>query len=147
MAVTELATLAIKPPHAVDTPALIEGLREVAKKQAAWSGFPLHFFYDGASRIYLISGWESVEAHNEWIRSEVNQGLLVMLDEYLGVEDFMHLDVELDEKFLEQKTISCDRHGDEFSSRGKGGWSLDAKARTWVVFSDSEGSGLERMGV
>jgi len=111
MAITEFATLVVKPPHALDTPVLIEGLREAAKRQAAWSGFPLRFFCDETSRIYLISGWESVDAHNEWIRSAENQGLLVLLGDYLEVEGLVHVDVELNEEFLNRDVISCERYG------------------------------------
>ncbi|KAL6298627.1 hypothetical protein BKA93DRAFT_743807, partial [Sparassis latifolia] len=41
----------------------------VAERQSSWSGHPLFFFQNTTtpSEIYLVTGWTSVGAHEEWI--------------------------------------------------------------------------------
>lgn len=74
-----------------------------------------------------------------------------MMDEYVEIEELVHVEVALDDAFLGQEMIVCERYKYEegmekgedewrrrrMSSRmGKvGGWGLDTKDRTLLVFS------------
>lgn len=160
MTITEFATLAIKSPYHPNSPELLVHLREAAKRQSAWSGYPLHFFFDDTSRIYLLSGWKSVEAHYEWIRSTGNQELMEVLADYLEVEGLVHADVELDEELLGQTVISWERHeyteketmgAEEWKTErvggGRGGWGLDTENAIGIFKVRIGGAGVESEGV
>ncbi|KAH9852740.1 hypothetical protein C2E23DRAFT_148146 [Lenzites betulinus] len=78
MPVTEIAVLKLLSRHSWDSAETRSFFAAVASQQAAWSGYPLHYFQDtsDASVVYILTGWESVPAHWEWIKSEPNQKLL-----------------------------------------------------------------------
>ncbi|KAL1944765.1 hypothetical protein VTO73DRAFT_3195 [Trametes versicolor] len=78
MSVTEIATLKLVPPHTWSSPATRSFFAAAASQQAARSGYPLHYFEDttDAAIVYILTGWESVAAHEAWIASEANQKLL-----------------------------------------------------------------------
>ncbi|OJT08699.1 hypothetical protein TRAPUB_425 [Trametes pubescens] len=78
MSVTEIATLRLVPPHTWSSPATRSFFAAAASQQAARSGCPLHYFQDTADAaiVYILTGWESVAAHEAWIASEANQKLL-----------------------------------------------------------------------
>ena len=44
--------------------------------------------------IVLVSGWESVAAHETWIASETNQSVMRVLNEMVTIEEFRHLDID-----------------------------------------------------
>lgn len=44
--------------------------------------------------MYLISGWESVKKHEEWIASEENQEFLRKLASFVGIEGLVHVGVD-----------------------------------------------------
>lgn len=98
MPVTEFAILEALEPHAVDSPLVQTFLADVARQQAAWSGYPLLFFKDAAkpTAIYLISGWTDVPAHDKWIASEPNQELLGRAGPILAVKQFFHLNIDFE---------------------------------------------------
>ncbi|KAJ3930548.1 MAG: hypothetical protein NXY57DRAFT_1011617, partial [Lentinula lateritia] len=87
---------------------LIDHLRLVAEKQSAVSGYPVLFFEslspDSKSIFYLISGWSSVAAHYEWIHSQTNQELLVLLKDFVGVKGLAHVSVDFNEMRCELET-------------------------------------------
>ncbi|KAI0636567.1 hypothetical protein C8Q77DRAFT_511144 [Trametes polyzona] len=94
MPVTEIATLKLlRPWDAAETQGFFAA---VSAQQAAWSGCPLHYFRQTATSpdpsttvVYILTGWESVDAHGEWIRSEQNRRLLERgkgLVEVVGLE-------------------------------------------------------------
>lgn len=74
-------------------------LKIAAKEQSAVSGYPVVFFQSllSSSVFYLISGWTSVSAHHTWIASQTNQELLARLTGFVGVKDFVHVDIDFDE--------------------------------------------------
>ncbi|KAA1469277.1 hypothetical protein DENSPDRAFT_757529, partial [Dentipellis sp. KUC8613] len=96
MPVTEVAILNLIPPHEFRSPTLLPLFRLLAKRQSAWSGFPLRFFQNTSKEgeIYLVSGWKDVPAHYEWIASDANQELLELLKSYLTVASLMHLEID-----------------------------------------------------
>ncbi|KAJ3881015.1 hypothetical protein F5051DRAFT_398185 [Lentinula edodes] len=111
MPVTEFATLEVldsSNPSLIAQPLLIDHLRLVAEKQSAVSGYPVLFFEslspDSKSIFYLISGWSSVAAHYEWIHSQTNQELLVLLKDIVGVKGLAHVSVDFDEMRCELET-------------------------------------------
>ncbi|KAK0473582.1 hypothetical protein IW261DRAFT_1657507, partial [Armillaria novae-zelandiae] len=76
-------------------PSLRDLLVRLRKNQGAWSGFPVYFYTKDSERVlYLISGWQSVSAHEEWIASDKNQALLQLFEPHVQITDFVHLDVE-----------------------------------------------------
>lgn len=44
--------------------------------------------------IYLISGWESVEKHEEWMASSENQSFLKELAAYVAISSLIHVDMD-----------------------------------------------------
>ncbi len=96
MTVTEFATLKLLSPHTWDAPDIQAFFRTLSVQQGAWSGYPLRFFADTTDPqlIYLITGWESVPAHYEWIASEQNQKLLERGKGMLEVEGLAHAEVD-----------------------------------------------------
>ncbi|KAI0331064.1 hypothetical protein GY45DRAFT_1210604, partial [Cubamyces sp. BRFM 1775] len=96
MPVTEIATLALNPPHTWDSPDVQSFFSAVAAQQAAWSGYPLHYFQDTADPrvVYIFTGWESVPAHFKWIESEQNQALLARGKGLIEVKGLQHARLE-----------------------------------------------------
>ncbi|KAK7463536.1 hypothetical protein VKT23_006884 [Stygiomarasmius scandens] len=96
MPITELAILKLNPPNTLTTSPIPEHFALLQTRQSAWSSYPLRFYYNIAnpSLIYLLSGWDSVDAHGEWIKSDGNQELLKLLGPYLTVEQLAHLDMD-----------------------------------------------------
>lgn len=101
MAVTELAILKAVTPGAVQTPSVQAFLRTVAEQQAARSGFPVLYYHPitsdpsgDADTVYLLSGWDSVAAHDVWIASAANQALLKEMNGVFALAGFHHLDVD-----------------------------------------------------
>jgi heme-degrading monooxygenase HmoA len=109
--VTEFAFLNILPPTTLDTPKLATGfLREVVA-QSSWSGYQLQFFHstqesNGAAKtiLYILSGWASVQAHNEWIASSESQELLKYFGDagMMSVGGLAHLDIDFTKLSFEQ---------------------------------------------
>ncbi|KAJ4477268.1 hypothetical protein J3R30DRAFT_3244556, partial [Lentinula aciculospora] len=101
MTITVFATLEVLASSNVQSiiqPPLINHLSLVAEKQSAVSGFPILFFEslspESKSTFYLISGWTSIAAHHEWIQSQTNQELLVLLKDIVSVKGLAHIDVD-----------------------------------------------------
>ncbi|KAF9267843.1 hypothetical protein L218DRAFT_854539, partial [Marasmius fiardii PR-910] len=111
MPITEFAILKL------NTPITSEGrlgmlLKRLQTSQSSWSSYPILLYSDylsintskpststSDSTVYLISGWESVEAHQKWIESDENQELLRLFGEEFGVEirGFWHLSLDFEE--------------------------------------------------
>lgn len=101
MTVTELAILKAVTPGAVQTPSVQAFLRTTAEQQAARSRFPVLYYHPITSNpsgdvdeVYLLSGWDSVAAHNVWIASAANQALLKEMDGMFALAGFFHLDID-----------------------------------------------------
>lgn len=96
MTVTEFATLKLVSPHTWTSPDVQAFFQTLSAQQGAWSGYPLRFFADttDSQLIYLITGWESVAAHYEWIASEQNQALLERAKGMIEVEGLAHAEVD-----------------------------------------------------
>jgi hypothetical protein len=100
MPVTELANFHLKNNKGLD--ALENEDTKTAfliatKKQAADAGYPVYIFtqVEDPSHIYLLGGWDSVEAHVEkWIPSEENQKLLASVQDGLDVVWVHHIDID-----------------------------------------------------
>ncbi|KAI0647464.1 hypothetical protein C8Q79DRAFT_629654 [Trametes meyenii] len=100
MPVTEIATLKLVPPFVWISPEVQSFFSAVSTQQAAWSGYPLHYFEDTFNaNVYILTGWLSVPAHHEWIKSDQNQALLVRGKSLIDVVGLRHgrLQMELDE--------------------------------------------------
>ncbi|KAJ3540390.1 hypothetical protein NM688_g6231 [Phlebia brevispora] len=97
--ITELATLEIIPPSSASSSNLMSFLREASTRQGARSGYPVLFFQDAQSptTLYLISGWQSISAHEAWIASEENQTLLRNMSQLLRVKGLVHIAINFQE--------------------------------------------------
>ncbi|EKM82353.1 hypothetical protein AGABI1DRAFT_124830 [Agaricus bisporus var. burnettii JB137-S8] len=117
--VTEFACLQLTPPTTLQHPQLILGLLAGTKAQHAWSGYPpnlfIHQFREEPSAskdfsdktstsIYIISGWASVEAHNEWIASPKNQEIMRSFgnSNLLRLGGLAHLDIDFTKLSFEE---------------------------------------------
>uniref|UniRef100_A0A0W0EXW0 ABM domain-containing protein n=1 Tax=Moniliophthora roreri TaxID=221103 RepID=A0A0W0EXW0_MONRR len=109
MPITEFATLTFNTP--ISTAPLPELLQRLSTNQSAWSGYPLLFFVDTSDPniIYLVSGWESVAAHQKWIESNENQELLRLFGPYVEITGFSHLEVNFDEVPREQGFLTVSK--------------------------------------
>ncbi|QRW21666.1 hypothetical protein RhiXN_06655 [Rhizoctonia solani] len=150
--VTEFAILRLKSENtSLDDPELIAGLRRVSAEQSAWSTFPLYWFtYSSPNQdtfVCILSQWEDVFAHQEWIESDQNQALLELLTPKLEIYAFCHVDlhasksgIELGDVFLatqlswrkltedERVAGGQDRKGDSC------GWAVDLPEPAFYVF-------------
>lgn len=99
MTITEIATLELLVPHTWDSPDARTFVRTLSDRQSAWSGHSLFFFKgaDSPGQIFLISGWKSVQTHNEWIASAQNQGLLEMTKGLVEVRGLVHADINFED--------------------------------------------------
>lgn len=116
MTITEVALLKITAPHTWSSPSIIRFFLDLSAKQSACSGYPLlflrriHVDQSSASTPHadhtalaeetlLVSGWQSLAAHLEWIEGGINQELLRQASEeqLLTVGLFMHLDIHFPE--------------------------------------------------
>ncbi|SJL06619.1 uncharacterized protein ARMOST_09961 [Armillaria ostoyae] len=95
MTITEFAELQFHSADFLSKPSLRDLLLRLRTNQGAWSGFPVYFYTkDSEQVLYLISGWQSVLAHEEWIASGENQTLLKLFEPHVQITDFVHLNVE-----------------------------------------------------
>ncbi|KAK0436457.1 hypothetical protein EV421DRAFT_1127422 [Armillaria borealis] len=96
MTITEFAELQFHSADFLSQPSLRDLLLRLRTNQGAWSGFPVHFYTKDSEQVllHLISGWQSVPAHEAWIASDENQTLLKLFEPHVQITDFVHLDVE-----------------------------------------------------
>ncbi|KAJ2921739.1 hypothetical protein H1R20_g15353, partial [Candolleomyces eurysporus] len=98
LTITEFASLKLKAPYKVTSDPLPELFTLVRERQSAWSSYPLLYFTDTSDKsiVHILSGWDSVSAHEEWIKSDGNQDLLKRFASYLEDVTLRHLDVTFD---------------------------------------------------
>lgn len=150
MPVTEIAFLQFSPSVTWDTPKIGTYFRLLSQRQSAWSGYPLIFFTDTkGEKITLVSGWDSVEAHNGWIASEGNQELLKLLGPYLTVEGLVHLELRFGDIPEGIQQIKLEKlEGDENWASGGGRWSAIVKAAdTQESYRVSDEEGLKMVSL
>jgi hypothetical protein len=96
MPVTEFVSFRFKAPHTLHDDDVRSNFQKVSSWQSEWSKYPLTFYnaVDDPSVVYLVSGWEDVEAHMKWIESEKNQTLLKIFEPILSIIDFAHLEID-----------------------------------------------------
>src|SRR5260221_4176618 len=96
MPVTELATFRFKVPHTLNDSEVRSQFQKLSSWQSGWSKYPLTSYnaVDDPAIVYLVSGWEDVQAHMKWIESDGNQELLRIFDSILSIVDFAHLEIE-----------------------------------------------------
>ncbi|KAJ1304784.1 hypothetical protein OPQ81_005920 [Rhizoctonia solani] len=161
--VTEFVILRLKPDMtSLKDPELIAGLRRVSSEQSAWSTFPLHWFTytaDGYTFVCILTQWDDVPAHQEWIDSAQNQALLKLLLPILEIHAYCHVDlhasksgVELGD-LLQAKQLSWRKLTEAERVAGPGGrigdacgWAVDTPEPTFYVFrvDDETGAGMEQ---
>jgi heme-degrading monooxygenase HmoA len=93
MAVTELALLHLKPPHAL-TPAICTVLAKAKAAMTSFTSKPFHILrqVEDPEYLYVLGTWPSREAHVEtFIPSAANQSILADLADVLEVVWLHHL--------------------------------------------------------
>jgi hypothetical protein len=96
MPITEFATFRFKEPFTLDSDEVRTKFRTLSIWQSEWSKYHLTFYNatEDPALVYLISGWDNISAHMEWIESERNQTLLKIFDPILSIVDFVHLEID-----------------------------------------------------
>ncbi|KAI0780516.1 hypothetical protein BD413DRAFT_497711 [Trametes elegans] len=150
MPVTEIATLRLIHPHTWDSTEIRSFFSDVAQQQAAWSGYALHYFHDMSDEhvVYILTGWESVEAHYEWIRSEQNQMLLERGRGLIEVVGLKHARVLLDLEraeyvVLEQWTLG---EGEDVSEADRAGSVVEAPGQVCTLQAHGDKPGNVKSG-
>ena len=105
--ITEFAAIKLKAPYTVYTDPLPNLLELVRKRQSNWSSYEFYYFTDinDDTTAYLITGWDSVPAHHEWIKSDGNQELLQLFEPYMESVSLRHLDMPFDQDIFQAKQI------------------------------------------
>lgn len=89
MAITEIATLHLIPPH---TPNVLSKAL-VLLSEASTHPFSLYRSIASPSILYLFGHWDSLAHHESWLVSETNQSLLVETAGQVQVESMYHIDI------------------------------------------------------
>ena len=131
MSVTEFARLEFVKPNDLFSPNILPLFTKVSELQAAWSGYPLLFYrnINKEDEYFLISGWKDVPAHEAWMKSEQNQGLLKALGSSVGAIDLIHLNIDYDQMPKDLDTLVLKQSsGESEVGKGAGGDNSDWQA-------------------
>jgi len=143
MPVTEFATLKFKGPFTIDHPPIRQGFQTLFVQQAEWSGYPLTLYINTQNErlVYLVSGWEDVEAHNKWIASQTNKDLLAFFELFITIDDFAHVGIDFSQFPTEAEVLSCKKYpvGDERHGLATEGGHIKNQGEIWAA----EGKGEE----
>ncbi|KAJ7453074.1 hypothetical protein FB451DRAFT_1520099 [Mycena latifolia] len=98
MPITELATLELIAPCTLQSTSLLKLLKILAQRQSAHSAFPLAFFSDTRSptRIYILSGWHSLQASHTWLNSTEWLEMAIVLENLRELTSRLYLDISFD---------------------------------------------------
>ncbi|KAI6005446.1 hypothetical protein EDD15DRAFT_637328 [Pisolithus albus] len=98
MPITEFASLQFKASRGLSEPDILALFQMLSAWQSECSGYPLLFFTNpkAPSEIHLVTGWESVEAHEAWILGERNQELLRVFMPFINILGMVHLDIDFE---------------------------------------------------
>lgn len=109
MAITEFASLQFKASRGLSEPDILARFQKLSAWQSECSGYPLLFFTNpkAPSEIHLITGWESVEAHETWIMGERNQELLRMFMPFVNILGMVHLDIDFERVPKDAESMTC----------------------------------------
>ncbi|OAX37122.1 hypothetical protein K503DRAFT_743210 [Rhizopogon vinicolor AM-OR11-026] len=123
MPITEFASLSLMSPNKLSDPHVVDLFSKLSSWQASASGYPLCFFTNQHElrEVYLVTGWNDVAAHEEWIKSARNQELLEIGGKFLDVIGMVHLDLDFSEFPVGAESLVCAR------SVGTDGQSEEAK--------------------
>ncbi|KIK97480.1 hypothetical protein PAXRUDRAFT_824869 [Paxillus rubicundulus Ve08.2h10] len=133
MAITEFAILIFTPSHSLSDPVVRSLFQKLSIEQSQCSGFQLLFFTspDDSSEVHLITGWNSVAAHEAWIKGKQNQELLSMFAPYIDMQkiSMVHLDIDFKRIPEDVGMMVIQRYGEGTSGLvGEGACSNDS---TW----------------
>lgn len=169
MAVTELALLTLSPSNPISSPALLANLQKAKTILENASKAPFDFYHEieQPDHLYIVGSWQSLTAHDEYLKSPENQELLVALKDQVTVDWMFHVDVDpvaVQELLRATSVLAIGRHfvstpeKDNFTKtfdEGKGelerfignskmvqgGWRLDQKKEReeeWILFTGWE---------
>lgn len=141
MSITEFASLELISPHTLANPEplLAKLFERLADWQASWSSHQLLFFTNSLdpSKIYLVTGWKDIEAHQKWIASDQNQELLFKFKRFLKVNRMVHLDMDFNKMPTDKHVIICERYA-SWSEVEKGARSAGEKEKESEVLNGSK---------
>ncbi|KAI6036026.1 hypothetical protein BKA83DRAFT_688021 [Pisolithus microcarpus] len=109
MPITEFASLQFKASRGLSEPDILARFQKLSAWQSECSGYPLLFFTNpkAPSGIHLITGWESVEAHETWIMGERNQELLRVFMPFINILGMVHLDIDFERIPKDAESMTC----------------------------------------
>lgn len=112
--ITEFASLQFKASRSLSEPAILALFQKLFAWQSECSGYPLLFFTNpkAPSEIHLITGWESVEAHEAWIAGERNQELLRVFAPFINILGMVHLDIDFERIPNDAESMICLKFGE-----------------------------------
>lgn len=115
MPITEFASLEFKASQSLSEPSIFAHFQQLSAWQSECSDFPLLFFTNPKvpSEIHLITGWDSVEAHEAWIAGERNQELLRVFSPFINILGMVHLDIDFDRVPRDASLVVCLEYGDQ----------------------------------
>lgn len=144
MPVTEFVTFKFKEPFTINHAPIRQGFQTLFIQQAEWSGYPLSLYQNIQDEgiVYLISGWENVDAHNKWIASQANQDLLTYFEPFITIDDFAHVTIDFRQFPIGAEVLTCRKYSVDDQRRGPGadGGQVLSHGEIWAV----EGRGEEK---
>jgi len=122
MPITEFASLEFKASRGLSEPSIFALFQKLSTWQSECSGFPLLFFTNPEvpSEIHLVTGWDSVEAHEAWIAGERNQELLRVFSPFINILGMVHLDIDFDHIPRDASLVVCLEYGDQSRDQFEG---------------------------
>ncbi|KAI6008652.1 hypothetical protein EDC04DRAFT_876217 [Pisolithus marmoratus] len=114
MPITEFASLQFRASRSLIEPDILALFQKLSAWQSECSGYPLFFFTNPKvpSEIHLITGWESVEAHEAWIAGERNQELLRVFLPFINILGMVHLDIDFERIPKDAESMTCLKFGE-----------------------------------
>jgi len=144
MPVTEFATLKFKEPFTIDHPPIRQEFQTVLPKQAEWSGYPVSLYINAQDErlVYIVSGWEDVEAHNKWIASQTLSQTKPNILTYFTIDDFAHVAIDFAQFPTEAEVVTCRKSsvGDQPNGLRAEGGDTKNQGEIWAA----EGKGEEK---
>ncbi|KAJ7574651.1 hypothetical protein C8J56DRAFT_978827 [Mycena floridula] len=98
MPLTEIMMFELMPAFSFTSRPVLSLLYRLANRQSAYSSYPLTFYGDvnSSARIYIISGWRSVNEYAIWKASSEMEELVQSFNSYLINASIRHLAMDFD---------------------------------------------------
>ncbi|KAG6825704.1 hypothetical protein H0H92_002762 [Tricholoma furcatifolium] len=136
MPVTEIATFQLLAPNNLQSEPFASILARGIHNQISYSSTPVYLFTEAsdASSIYLISGWISIERHQESGASDVNKDVMAQLvPQYVSFRGLVHPSIDFN-TFPSDVSVVVMEKGEEAKGAAK---EISSSAK-WVQYGVDE---------